>query len=338
MIAGLLAAAAAVAQPQPALADLKLCNQTSYVIYTAIGAATKTELDVRGWTRVEPGDCATPISDALKATAYFMYARASQGYSGIQRAWGGGVQICARDTNFSVRMKLPVKACPGGEFYKMPFAVIDRHSRSSWTTTFTESDDIKSLKEAKRAGINRLLESLGYHVNVPGERARDLAIEDFHKRLKLPADASDSDLFDAMETQALKGAAPSGYTICNDSNEMLWAAVGLPKGRNLVSRGWWQIETGACSRVLGEPLKADHVYLFVQGKSKVPIVSGPAKLCTARNEFEISEKDRCSGRGLSKVGFAQTDTKGRSGYVVNVGETGILPPVPHATHAGLAAK
>src|SRR5437763_15965682 len=114
----------------------------------------------------------------------------------------------------------------------MPFAVIDRHGRAALTSTFTESPDLKTPQEAKRAGINRLLEDLGYRVNVPGERARDLALEDFHKRLKLSADASDADLFAALETEALKAAAPAGYTVCNSTDEALWAAIALqtPKG------------------------------------------------------------------------------------------------------------
>src|SRR5689334_1755020 len=90
-------------RPMPSLADLRLCNQTSYVLYTAIGAATKSELDTRGWTRIAPGDCAVPISDPLTAPAYFIYAHTSRAHSGPPRAWGGNVPICARETDFSQR-------------------------------------------------------------------------------------------------------------------------------------------------------------------------------------------------------------------------------------------
>ncbi|HEY1962925.1 MAG TPA: DUF1036 domain-containing protein, partial [Rhizomicrobium sp.] len=192
-------------------AELRLCNQTSYIVYAALGAATKSELDTRGWTRIVPGDCATPIPDPLNAPAYFVYAHTSQAHSGPSRAWGGNVMICARDTNFFQKMKLPIHACPGSEYYKMPFAVLDRHGKSSWTMTFSEAANLKTLRDAKRAGINRLLEDLGYHVNVPGERARDLAIEDFRRRMKMPADATDADMFAALETQAMRSAAPAGY-------------------------------------------------------------------------------------------------------------------------------
>jgi uncharacterized membrane protein len=335
IIAG-MAAGALLARAAPASAALKLCNQTSYVVYAAIGAATKTELDTRGWTRIVPGDCQTPIPDPLAAPAYFIYAHTSQAHSGPSRAWGGNVPICARDTNFAQRTKLPVHGCQGNDFYKMPFAVLDRHGSPSWTTTFTESPALKTLKDARHAGINRLLEDLGYHVNVPGERARDLALEDFHKRMKLPADASEADLFDALETEATKAAAPAGYTVCNDTDEPLWAAIALQTPKKFVTRGWWQVSPGACSRVLTEALKTDSVYLLAEHKGKHVVVSGPTKLCVANVEFEIAGRAPCTGKGVTAMGFAVTNTKGRAGYVAHIGDNGLLAPAPPPHKAGPA--
>lgn len=320
--------AAVLGGTAPASAALKLCNQTSYIIYTAFGAATKTELDARGWSRIVPGDCAMPIPQPLNAPAYFIYAHTSPAHSGPSRAWGGNVSICARDTNFAQRNKLPVRVCPGPEYYKMPFAVIDRHGRASWTTTFTESPDLKTLKDAKRAGVNRLLEDLGYHVNVPGERARDLALEDFHKRAKLAADANSGELFAALETQAMKAAAPAGYTVCNNSETPLWVAIALQAGNAFSTRGWWQVARGACSRLITETLRTDRVYLLAQSKGKPPLVTGSAKFCIEESQFELSGKPACRGKGFSLAGFAATDTKGRSGYVAKIGDNGLASPAP----------
>jgi uncharacterized membrane protein len=336
LIALSVVAVALLAHAAPASAALKLCNQTSYIVYAAIGAATKTELDTRGWTRIVPGDCQTPIPGPLTAPAYFIYARTSQAHSGASRAWGGTVQICARDTNFAQRMKLPVHGCQGNDFYKMPFAVLDRHGNPSWTTTFTETPALKALKDARHAGVNRLLEDLGYHVNVPGERARDLALEDFHKRMKLPADASEADLFDALETEAMKAAAPAGYTICNDTDDPLWAAIALQTPKGIVTRGWWLVTPGACSRAITEPLKTDSVYLFAEHKAKHVIVSGPTKLCVSNIEFEIAGRAACSGKGVTQMGFATTNTKGRAGYVAHIGDNGLLATAPPPHKAGTA--
>jgi uncharacterized membrane protein len=326
LIVMLIACGALFTGAAPAYAELKLCNQTSYIVYTAVGAATKVELHTRGWTRIVPGDCTTPIPDPLNAPAYFVYAHTSQAHSGPSRAWGGNVMICARDTNFFQKMKLPIRACPGSDFYKMPFAVLDRHGKMSWTMSFTESASLKSLGDARRAGINRLLEDLGYHVNVPGDRARDLAIENFRRRMKMPADATDADLFAALETQAIRSAAPAGYTACNNSTETLWIAVGVTSPKGISSRGWWQVSPGACSRLVTQPLHADRVFLLAQRKDKRPVVTGATKLCVADIEFEITGP--CHGKGVVQAGFAITNTKGRAGFVANIGESGLLPSAP----------
>jgi uncharacterized membrane protein len=220
----------------------------------------------------------------------------------------------------------------------MPFAVLDRHRLSSWATSFTESPAIKSLNDAKRAGIDRLLEDLGYHVKVPGERARDLAIEDFHRRMKLPADASDADLFNALETEATRLAAPAGYTVCNDTDKPLWTAIGLPVAKGLTSRGWWQVAAGACARLLTDPLKSDRVFLFAQSKNKRVLVSGPAKLCVGESEFEFRPSEACTGKGRSQRGFAATNTHGRTGFVAHVGERGLLAASTAPTHKAGAPK
>jgi uncharacterized membrane protein len=313
----------------PAHAALKLCNQTSYILYVAIGSATKKELNTIGWLRIVPGDCTTAISEPLKAPAYFLYARTSRAHSGPMRAWGGNVQICARDTNFTERTKLPMRGCRSNEFYKMPFAVLDRHGLATWTTTFKESPNLRTLKDAKHAGVNRLLEDLGYHVNVPGERAHDQALEDFHRRTKLPADANEAELFAALELQATKKASPVGYTVCNSSEQPTWIAIGLQGQKGIATRGWWEVPAGACSRVISETLHTKGVYLFARGKGKQPpVVAGSMKLCIRNTEFDLNGTQPCSGKGFGKVGFALTDTRGRTGYMANIGQNGLVQPGP----------
>src|SRR6185295_3653054 len=191
---------------------------------------------------------------------------------------------------------------------------------SDWTTTFTESPSINTPSAAKHAGINRLLADLGYHVNVPGERARDLALEDFHKRAKLPADANEAELFAALESAAMKGAAPAGYTVCNQTDKPLWAAIGLQAQKTVSTRGWWQIAARACSRVVTEPLKTEHVYLFAKQGQGQPVVSGSVNLCVSAGEFDSAGTPPCAGKGRSQRAFAVTETKGRSGYVARIGD------------------
>jgi len=324
----LIAAAACIGMTAPAAAHLRLCNQTSYILYVATASATKTELDARGWTRIVPGDCVLPIREALTAPTYFTYAVTSLAHAGAQRFWGGNVPICARNTDFVLRSKLPIAKCPAGAFYRMPFALRARGTHDSLKVVFAEAD-IKALKEARRAGIDRLLEDLGYHVKVPGERARDQALEDFHRKARLPADSNEAELFAALETAGTKTVTPPGYTACNGSDRDLWVALGFDTARGKKTQGWWQVPRGGCSRLITTPLHVDHVYLRAQGNGKngAPVVDGPVKLCVRIDaEFDLADSKKCNGNGLSQAGFAVTDMRGRSGYVANIGENGLVQP------------
>ena len=204
----------------------------------------------------------------------------------------------------------------------MPFAKIDTRTIKSWTETLTESASIKSLAAARDAGIARLLSDIGYKDD------RTTALKKFRARMKLPGSASTDDLFDALETEALKAAAPAGYSICNDGDSAIWAALGLKTGANWLTRGWWKIMPGACARAITNPLSADKVYLHVEGHGNHDLVSSAAKLCVTDITFEVTSKGDCTGQGLTPAGFATTDTKGRSGYAAHIGENGLVPPLP----------
>ena len=59
--------------------------------------------------------------------------------------------------------------------------------------------------------------------------------------MKLPATVSPDELFTALEAEARKAPAPEGYSICNDGDAEIWAALGMKAGQDFVSRGWWEV-------------------------------------------------------------------------------------------------
>jgi uncharacterized membrane protein len=61
-----------------AQAALQVCNRTSYVLYAAEGWTVGADNFTKGWTRLIPGSCATPISGMLTAPSYYLYARRTQ--------------------------------------------------------------------------------------------------------------------------------------------------------------------------------------------------------------------------------------------------------------------
>ncbi|MBI1328772.1 MAG: DUF1036 domain-containing protein [Alphaproteobacteria bacterium] len=324
-----LGAMVALAWPGAAQAQLKLCNQTSYVLYTATGALANTQIVTHGWTRVVPGECRVVANERLSG-AMFLHAHSSHAHSGPPRTWGGASQLCTKETDFNLQVAANFRRCESDDAFLTPFATVDTKGNAAWTTTLTESRDIKTLDAARHAGITRLLRDIGYPASGRGANEavrRDAALKAFRQRMKLSDKASPNDLFDALETEAMKAAAPQGYAICNDTGKPVWAALALPENKQWVTRGWWQIAPGGCAKAITDPLKYEKAYLRVERGPK-QIVGGKANFCVTDIEFEVFGRDRCTERGLRAAGFAETPVKGRSGYAAHIAESGLVAPAP----------
>ncbi len=326
-IAGPVLFALACAYASPASAGLKLCNRTSYVLYAAVGFAQGAQAVTQGWSRLIPGTCQSAINEPLTAKNYFVYARSSLAHSGTSRAWGGTQTLCVKDANFTLRAPLTSSRCPTDDTFERPFAGLDTHRQKSWTMTFDESPPFKALKDAESAGLKRLLRDQGAKVaaiDARPDKAVDTAMAAFLKRLNMNPKASTSDLFDALETEALKTTAPAGYAVCNDTAKAIWAALGLKSGDKWLSRGWWKIAAGGCAKAIVEALSTDKIFLLAQTPGGIPIVYGPDKFCTTTVEFEIQGRQNCKARGLVEAGFAETRVKGLQGYTAHVSENGLV--------------
>ncbi|HEY4942707.1 MAG TPA: DUF1036 domain-containing protein [Rhizomicrobium sp.] len=313
----------------PAQATLNVCNRTSYVLYTATAAAVNGDALSQGWTRVVPGGCRTVLPGDLTASTYYLYARSSQAHTGPARAWGGAVAICVKDTNFSTRNALSAVRCQTDDFFQLPFAVVDTHHLKSWTATFSESPALATMPLAQQAGLKRLLRDAGYKLGaIDGkpDKAADKALADFRKRLRLAPAASSNDLFDALETEALKTVTPAGYAICNDTAKPVAAALGQRLRNDWISHGWWKIAAGSCAKLADNLEGVESMFIFVQKIGGPPLVGGPNKFCVADIEFDIQGRNRCASRGLTETGFAETRVKGLAGYAAHVGENGLVKP------------
>jgi len=307
----------------PAQAALKVCNRTSYVLYTAEGWTTGADNFTKGWTRLIPGSCAEPISGMLTAQNYFLYARSSQGHSGPARAWGGPVQLCGKDTNFSLKTPAASPSCPTNDSFTMAFAPVDTHRMQDWTATLTESDAIATDGAARAAGLDRLLRDIGYKIG--NAKQRNDALAKFRVTFKLTPKAGITELFDALETEALKASAPAGYSICNDTAGEIWTALAFREQKQALAAGWWKIPAGGCAHALTQPLNVDRVYVHAEGHNKPNLVGGTEKFCVTNVTFQTSNAADCKKRGLNEAGFATTNTKGRTGYTAHIGDKGLLP-------------
>jgi uncharacterized membrane protein len=325
LFASCAAALTFVLSMSAAHASLRLCNRTSYILYAATTAADTNGALVQGWTRIVAGSCRIAIKGDLAAPSYFVYARTSQAHSGVPRAWDGAVNFCVKDTNFSQHLPLFTGRCPALDMFDLPFVTIATHHMRSWTTTFQETPDFNSMKDAERAGLKRLLSDAGVKFEGAGsDKAVEEALAHFRKRMRLSDKADTADLLDALETEAMKTAAPIGYTVCNDTDKPMWAAIGQTKDARFVSRGWWMVATGSCAKTVTGSVANQKIYLRVEKAKNIALVSGQEKFCVTNIEFEIQGRERCAARGLTEVGFAETNNKGAAGFVAHVSADGLV--------------
>ena len=326
-----------VLRPQPASADLRVCNQTSYVLYAAVGYEAGVQMLTRGWTRVVPGNCATLLQGVLNQSTYFLYARSSRAHAGPIRAWGGRIRLCAKETNFVIDVPVGAGHCPSGDSFLVPFASLATGHKASWTTTLNELRSFATAGAAKSAGEARLLADLGYKMDANASaKAIAQALTDFRLRNHVSVRAKEDDVVDALETRALRASAPAGFTVCNDGNAEIWTAIGLRANQAGVARGWWDVPPGACAKLLTRPLTTTSVYLRATKVGNSNLVAGPAMFCTGTASFVLSNTTRCTGAGQHLLGFVETATNNSSGYVVHIGNNGLIPAATKPTAARAA--
>lgn len=107
--------------------------------------------------------------------------------------------------------------------------------------------------------------------------------------------------------------------VCNSSNNTTaWVAVALYH-YNLekwISEGWWKIEQGRCTKVLGGgPLRNKIYYLYAHGSRRVEW-GGSYRFCTEKEAFSIHNAHECAS--FKKKGFWRVDTGDEVNYTVRL--------------------
>jgi uncharacterized membrane protein len=329
VLAGLAALAAFLSFGTPAAAELELCNRTSYIVYAATAVQEKDSVTAQGWTRVIPGDCTTAIAAPLSKLGYFVYARTSAAHGGPSRDWGGDTRLCALSVSFRLKSPIGTIQC-AADASALPFAQIKTGGKSVWTTTFTESKDLSTADAARTAGLKRLLRDNGAKiVRIDGKPDKQTggALSNFRGRMHMAPGGGTRDMFDALETEALKTAAPAGYSVCNDTDGDVWTVIAFRQARDWVTRGWWKVAAGSCAKAITTPLAFDTIYLHAERHGNPKLVSGADKFCLTNMQFEVEGRGNCSKRGLSEAGFVATTTKGLAGYAAHIGNKGLIAPM-----------
>ncbi len=131
------AAAAAVllaAFGGPALADFRLCNNTSSRVGVAVGYKDSEGWTTEGWWNLSSRSCETLLRGTLVARYYYIYAvdydRGGE--------WSGQAFMCTRDKEFTIR---GTDNCLARGYDRTGFFEVDTGEQQSWTVQLTDSND-----------------------------------------------------------------------------------------------------------------------------------------------------------------------------------------------------
>jgi uncharacterized membrane protein len=127
---------------------------------------------------------------------------------------------------------------------------------------------------------------------------------------------------------AAQKPSTAGFAWCNETRNIVMAAIGVEEQGNIVTRGWYRVASGKCLRpdVIGKPRR---LYSFGEavgpdnqplrdaarpaGQNAAPTLSpnvswgGSTILCTRSSRFELSDHRDCGSNGLTATGFATVE-------------------------------
>ena len=310
----LFAVIALSASIAPARAELTLCNRTSYRMDAAIGLEKRANVATRGWFRLDPGQCRQVVDGALDAEMVYVHARTPPVYGSAPLPQNGSVELCVRDDSFDFPN---ARGCPMSQQARFTPARPSDSPKGPVVNLAEEADYDDT--QARLAGIQRLLTIAGYDAypidGVPGAKTQG-ALTKFLNERKLPADApAGANIFDTL-LAAARNPEGSGFTWCNDTRSTVMASLGLVEMGQIVTRGWYRIEAGACVRpdLRGE-VRRIYSYAEAVDANGRAIKRGDAAyawggnvtLCTRDGKFELSDHKDCAARGLNSAGFAFID-------------------------------
>jgi uncharacterized membrane protein len=128
----------------PALADLRICNDTDVLAGVAIGYRAESGWITEGWWHVEAGACKTLIEGALQSRYYYLYAEDAQRGG----RWTGPVNMCIAEREFKI---VGYEDCFARGFQVAGFQEHDTGNQSSWMIQLTDRQDAPANASAPGA-------------------------------------------------------------------------------------------------------------------------------------------------------------------------------------------
>ncbi|HEX4297795.1 MAG TPA: DUF1036 domain-containing protein [Devosia sp.] len=131
MLAG-LALAGMLATAGPALADLRICNQSTNQVSIALGYRADKGWQSEGWWVAPSGKCAVVYQGDLHSRYFYLYVADDIGGG----AWDGQNFMCTRDETFTI---FGVEDCLARGYERTGFFEVDTQNRPDWTLQLTDA-------------------------------------------------------------------------------------------------------------------------------------------------------------------------------------------------------
>ena len=307
--------------------DWKVCNETSYVLDTAIAGVPKgsegAPISIWGWIQILPGAC--KVVEVEKGTPRFVYARSASLHQGGRREWRGRFEYCVGDKDFIAKAG---QSCELQNLKPAQFLqIVPTESR----TDFVEVEDFG--RRAETAGLQRLLKDNKDDIErMDGRTGRRTSkiLRQFLKDHKLDAGISMKDKFNALMKFAALTRKTTGVRFCNKSSAKIWTALAFQKGANWESRGWWPVEKNKCIHPFAENIKKRNIHYYARMengnktdrilKAKKTKKEKPMSFCVGPSVFSALKHEFCRDQGYIAASFRPIISD-KSGVVIELKDT-----------------
>ena len=290
--------------------------------------AADPQMRSHGWTRILPGDCASVLAGPVQTASYYIFARSIDAHQGPTKYFSGNERFCTLSKDFSIAGR---ENCALRGYESNDFIRVDTKAGDEWTTTFGEPRKY-SLEEARVAGAQRLLRDNGFRVpRIDGIAAKATArsVMAFQRAGGFePTGTIDDTLVTALVAGAEDEQKRMGLDICNRTDYLAWAAVGLGGADDDMSSGWIRIEPRECAKAIKGRLTQSHYFVYAEASDEHgqtarldgrPLIwTGRDSFCTKSTRFEIKGREACTERGFDEKRFMRVETGGKPLFAVTL--------------------
>lgn len=127
-----------ISMASQAHAQLRFCNKTYETIWVAVNHHHNNDWTTEGWWRIEPNNCATPITENLRNRYYYYHANRNDDLT-----WGGGegsIRRCVTRERFTIRSTENCSSV-GNNARPVTFGRIDTGTSGSRTINLTSPSE-----------------------------------------------------------------------------------------------------------------------------------------------------------------------------------------------------